>query len=435
MEKITDKKHARLGPSGWDWWSNCPGAPALSDGLPNTSNIYAAQGTVAHEVADKVLSEDITGAGEELGKTYQCDGFDIEVDDEMVEAVDLYVSIVRDHIGDGILMAEQQVPIGHLTGETGAEGTADCIGITNDGKRLVVIDLKYGKGVRVNAEGNGQGRMYALGALHKFGSVYEDIEEVEIVIVQPRLEEGITTEVLSIGELEEFKDEVELAAGAVELATQQMLIGEVEGLEILVPGEKQCRFCNAKAICPALKAANDSALALISDCSAEDFADLTAPKQASSLNVKPGVTNDKLAEFMRAVPLIEEAIKAARAEVERRLFDGQEIPGFYLGVGRKGNRKWASEDADGKPIDIENELKKRLGATQAYEKKVIGVPTAEKLFKSKPKTWAKIKGLIVQADGKPSVCQEGDKNPVYTPVTAADFADLSVETEAQRLLS
>jgi hypothetical protein len=423
---VTEKDHAELGPSGWDRWSVCPGSVVLSRGQPKNVSVYAAEGTVAHEVADRVLREEIASASELEGELFVVDGFDIVVDEEMVEAVDRYVQIVRDHVGDGILLPEQPVPIGHLTGETGAEGTSDAIII--DGKRMTVIDLKYGKGVRVNAEGNGQGRMYALGALHKFAAVYDDIEEVEVMIVQPRLEDGVSSEVLNIGELEEFKDEVELAAGHVVMAGD---ISESDMLDqYLHPGEKQCKFCPAASICPALKAEVSKSLALVSDCGPEDFADLTMPKQAASLNINPEVSNEKLAEFLRAVPLVEAAITAVRAEVERRLFEGQEVPGFYLGVGRKGNRKWSSE------VDIEAELKKRLGA-QAYEKKVIGVPKAEKLFKSKPRTWAKIKDLIVQPDGKPSVCAEGDKNPRYVPVSADDFADLSVtaQSEAERLLS
>lgn len=423
MNVVADKDHARLGPSGWDWWSNCPGAPALSEGLERKSSKYAAEGSVAHEIADRVLREEIATAGDVLDQVFQHEGYDIVVDDEMVDAVGTYAEYVRGLVGDGMLFPEQQVPIGHLTGETGAEGTADAIVLAESGKLLHVIDFKYGKGVRVNAAGNGQGRMYALGALHKFGSVFEDVSEIEIHIVQPRVEDGITSEVLSMGELEEFKDEVELAAGRVAMndqySTDRLMLE-------LIPGEKQCRFCPAAAICPALKAEVSSSMALVSSCSAEDFADLTIPKQAASIEVNPGVSNERLAEFLRAVPLIEQAITSVRAEVERRLFENQTVPGFYLGVGRKGNRKWA----DG----AEEALKKRLGA-QAYKKQLIGVPDAEKAFKSKPRTWAKIKDLIVQADGKPSVCAEGDKNPPYVPVTAADFADLSAQTEAERLLS
>ena len=54
-------------------------------------------------------------------------------------------------------------------------GTADCILIC--GSVMHVIDFKYGKGVPVNAGGNPQMGLYALGALKAYGFLYpiEDI--------------------------------------------------------------------------------------------------------------------------------------------------------------------------------------------------------------------------------------------------------------------
>jgi hypothetical protein len=126
------------------------------------------------------------------------------------------------------------------------------------------------------------------------------------------------------------------------------------------------------------------------------------------------------------VPNNTSAVTKVGAKVYFLECNGQEVPGFYLGIGRKGNRKWAE--------GAEEQLKKRLGA-KAYVKKLIGVPDAEKAFKQKPQTWKKIKDLIVQAEGKPSVCAVGDKNEPWKPVTAEDFADLSAQSEAERLLS
>lgn len=419
MEKVQEKTHAELGPSGWDRWSRCPGSVHLTRGMPRKASYYAAEGTVAHEIADRCLSEGHTPY-RFVGEMFQADGYDIVVDDEMADAVNSYLLTVQEFIApEDVLFPEQQVPIGHLTGEPGAEGTSDCIGIVNGGKRLVVIDLKYGKGVRVNAEGNGQGKLYALGAMKKFEAILEDVEEVEIVIVMPRLENGVTSEILNIGEMEEFADEVELAAGRVAMCATD---------PELIPGEKQCKFCDAKGICPALRAEVSSSLQQVAAATVEDFADLTLPKQAARVNI-PEVPSDKLAEFLRAVPLIEDAIAGVRAEVERRLFAGEEVPGFYLGEGRKGNRQWSDEDA------VEKILKRELKAAGAYVKKLISPAQAEKKLGTKSKVKARLDKLTVQADGKPSVCREGDKNPKYQISTAEDFADLSVQSEAERLLS
>ena len=419
MEKVAEKSHAQLGPSGWDRWSNCAGSVHLSAGLPNKSSYYAAEGTAAHEIADRCLRDECHPMVFN-GQMFQVEGYDIVVDDEMVDAVQDYLALIAVlSSGEGdIVMPEQQVPIGHLTGEVGAEGTSDCIIISNDGKMIRVIDLKYGKGVRVNAEGNGQGRLYALGALKKFAAILEDVELVQIHIHMPRLEGGHTFEVLTISELEEFADEVQLAAGRV-----AMCAAEPE----LTPGQKQCKFCLAKGICPALQEEVSSSLTLITASTIEDFADPTQEFTVRADNHM--ISNDRLAEFLRAVPLIEDAIAGVRGEVERRLFEGQEVNGFYLGEGRKGDRKWTD--------DAEAQLKKRLGATNAYVKKLIGVPAAEKLLKkSKPKVWEQIsKDLITQSEGKPSVCREGDKNPRYQISTAEDFAELSVGLSEQQLLA
>lgn len=428
MDTVTEKKHARLGPSGWDWWSNCPGAPALCDGLTRTSSIYADEGSVAHEVGDRVLSEEIADASELLGQRFTYNGHTFEVDDDMVEAVTQYVDGVRELIGEGILLPEQPVPVGHLTGEEGATGTADVIGIVDGGRKLVIPDFKYGMGVRVNAEGNGQGRMYALGVLEKFKAIYDEIEEVEIWIFQTRLEHGTTHETLSIGELEEFKDIVEIAAGRVALNDANFTLEGVDALE-LNPGEKQCKFCPAaNGHCPALNAEIAKGMSLLANPSSmEDFMDLTVPKQAAAVIVNEGVTSARLAEFLRAVPLIEAAITAARAEAERRLFLGEEVPGFYLGIGRKGHRKWADEEAAKKAIVKRGKLTKE----QAFTQKLISPTKAEKLLGKDTIKVLQLEGVIVQPDGKPSVCMDGDKNERYVPVTAEDFADLSSAQEQQ----
>src|SRR5436190_5749283 len=146
---------------------------------------------------------------------------------------------------------------------------------------------------------------------------------------------------------------------------------------------------------------------VFSAASAEDFADLTMPKKASSLVVNEDASSEKLAEFLRAVPLIESAITAVRAEAERRLFAGEDVPGFYLGIGRKGNRAWA-EGAEKQVIK-----KGRLTKAQAYEQKLISPAKAEKLLGKDTMKLLSTEGWITQADGKPSVCMDGDRNERY----------------------
>lgn len=75
-------------------------------------------------------------------------------------------------------------------------GTSDFIAVHPE--ILHIVDLKMGKGVRVNAEWNTQGMLYALGALDEI-SIMHDCT-VRISIVQPRLDH-ISEWDISVGDL------------------------------------------------------------------------------------------------------------------------------------------------------------------------------------------------------------------------------------------
>ena len=65
---------------------------------------------------------------------------------------------------------------------------------------LEIIDLKYGKGHRVEAAGNLQMRLYALGALEYYGQLY-DIEKIRMTIFQPRLSGVQSSDEITVKEL------------------------------------------------------------------------------------------------------------------------------------------------------------------------------------------------------------------------------------------
>lgn len=433
---VAEKDHAELGPSGWATWGACPGSIALGEGIVGTTSSYAKEGTAAHALAEECL-RDGRNAEDRIGDSFEVEGETFIVNIDMADAVNTHIAWVNQLIdrekGD-ILLIEERVPIGHLTGETGAEGTADVVGICKDGKLLVVIDQKHGKGVQVYASArtgsniigniseyttpNGQLAMYALGVLEKHGLIYDQIERVCLVVSQPRLD-WLDEYHLSVEQLRAFGETVTLAAGRVELNRKCYLMGaDIE----LVPGEKQCKFCKAKAICPALKLAVSQSLATLSTASdPAEFDNLTLPKQAASVDVNPDVSGEKLAEVMRAAPLIENMITAVRAEVERRLFAGEPVPGFKLVQGKRGNRQWLDEEQAAEELTKSGRLK----ASEAYKRKPISPTEAEKKLRKRPKVWSKLAPLIVQPPGKPSVAPDSDPRPVLQIASALDeFEDL-----------
>ena len=72
-------------------------------------------------------------------------------------------------------------------------GIADCILVGGD--TIHVIDLKYGKGVQVDADHNPQLMLYALGAYDACRILYP-VTKVKVTIVQPRLDKYLRMGVL-----------------------------------------------------------------------------------------------------------------------------------------------------------------------------------------------------------------------------------------------
>ena len=401
--------HAKLSPSGAHRWMACPGSVVLEAEYPDSSSRAAAEGTLAHTIASVCLISH-TDPNAYVGSEHTVDGFDFTVGQDLVGHVADYMSLVREYAEGGTLLVERQVSIGHLTGEEGATGTADAIILK--GNEIVVIDLKYGMGVKVDAINNPQLMMYALGALHDYDMV-DDFDTITMVIHQPRLNH-VSEFVLPLEELLKFGYDVNGAANHVRLAQSlDLTAGDDLSDGFFTPGEKQCKFCRAKATCPALKA---EVVETVSASPLSDFADLI-PQE---INME--TSDNYLPVAMSKVELIEQWCKSVRAETERRLLAGQPVTGYKLVEGRLGNRDWKDPQA------VEDIFKKtyRLRDDQAYDFKLISPTKAEKLFKENPKRWASLQEQITRADGKPSVAPVTDKRPALDikPVMD-DFRDLT----------
>ena len=102
-----------------------------------------------------------------------------------------------------------------------------------------VIDLKYGKGVPIDADNNSQGMLYALGVLSEYSFIY-DIDTVVIHIYQPRIKNYSSWSITTTGLLK-------WAEWAKQRAEEAITDNAPR-----TPSEKACQWCKAKATCKAL---------------------------------------------------------------------------------------------------------------------------------------------------------------------------------------
>lgn len=415
--------HAQLSPSSASRWMVCPGSVALSKDIPNTSSAYADEGTAAHELAAKCLT-DGSSPQDCIGLVIPVNGTKFTVDQDMADYVGGYVQRIRDMVESlgGELLVEQHLDISSITGEDDAGGTSDVVILLDD--EIIIADLKYGQGVQVDAVGNKQLRIYALAALEAY-DLLGTVKRVRMIIDQPR-KKHYSEEVVSVEDLRRFAEEVKRAAERVEAACTY--IGQWDELheKYLNPGEKQCQFCPAKGKCPKLRdevldtvfaqtpATVDEFEAIDTKTTLEEVKELIAAG-------KYGRPGDWLGIAMGKVDLVEAWCKAVRAEVETMLLAGDDVKGFKLVEGRRGSRAWANAE------EAEATLKAmRLKTEQMYDFKLISPTTAEKLAKAGdigPRQWPKLQEMITQADGKPSVAPVSDKRPALVMKPVADEFD------------
>lgn len=407
--------HAVLPPSGAHRWKRCAGSVAATIDAGDNSSEYAREGSAAHVLAERALNYADAGRkaefwiGETISIKYEEGGEkksqSFVVDQEMADYVQVYVDQVMREPGE--LFVEEKFDLSEVYGVEGQFGTGDAVKLDYENERLYVADLKYGQGVTVFAEGSDQGYSYAAGALRQYEMV-ADWKTITIAIHQPRLhhyDEFTITRVALETWIAETKED---AAHAYSLIGAPM-----EAIEAaMVPGEKQCQWCSLKAVCGPLAV-------WVNQQVFEDFTVINKvpekPREAA------GLTSELLGTLVSRSDLIESVTREWRAEGKRRLEAGMAIPGWKLVTGKKGNRKFGSEEK------AEAVMKAaRLKSDEMYSKKLITPTVAAKLLeKPKPKVWAKLLALITQADGAPAMAPENDKRIALVIAKEDQFADVT----------
>ena len=368
--------HAILSASASKRWLSCPPSARLERKFPDKAGEAAREGTLAHALAETQIRHylgEITDEEEALRiETIRGNAlYAPEMDEYVSEYVDLCIEKINE--AHGTALVEERLDFSRWV--KNGFGTGDMV-IIGDGV-LEIVDLKYGKGVPVSAEGNTQMQLYALGAIEQYGYIY-DFDHVRMSIFQPR-NGGLSTQLMSVEELLAWGESIKPIA---ELA--------YEGKGDFKAGD-HCRFCRAAAQCKALADYNMEIAKL-------EFRDADL------------LTDDEVSFVLERVDgLVRYAEKIKTHALEEAL-KGHRWPGFKVVEGRS-NRKITDEA---------KAVKLLRGAGYAddviYKPLEMQTITALEKLVTKKKFGELLGSVIEKPPGKPTLVPEDDKRPEYDPV-------------------
>lgn len=368
--------HAILSASSSHRWLHCLPSARLELEFEDTSGTAAEEGTAAHALSEHKLKKALHIRSKRPISEYDSD--------EMEECTDAYVDFVMEQVGlakqscnDPIILIEKRLDFSCYVPD--GFGTGDCLIISDD--RLHIIDFKYGMGVLVDAVDNPQMKLYALGALEIYDSLY-DISEVSMTIFQPR-RENVSTWTVPVEELKCWAEE-ELKPKAVKAYN-----GEGE----YIPGE-WCTFCKAAVRCRAR---------------AEEKLKLAQ----TEFKMPPLLTDNEIEEILFILPdLTKWANEITAYATDAAVNHGKEWNGFKVVEGRSV-RKYKDEDAIA-------EKAVASGFKDIYRKSLIPMTEMQKLM-GKAKFEEILGDLIYKPPGKPTLVPNSDKR------TAMNVADAKNE--------
>jgi hypothetical protein len=316
-ENDNREEHSRIGASGCNRWWNCPGQVQLCKDLSSTTSIHATTGIAAHTLCEIGLKRGM-GAVERMEGDILFEGeFEIEVDDEMIESVRLYVETILSDLDElrldrDYLEIEKKFVLDHI--DKDAFGRNDAC-ISEPFGILRVYDFKYGHRL-VEVKHNYQLMYYAVGAAKG-----KDFSEIEFIVVQPRAKH-------KDGYVRRWRCSPEYLADFEKALKEK--IEETKKPNAVLNTGPWCKYCPAADNAKCLEM-----LKSINEIAKTDFEKVNPP-HPNKLNVY---------DIIRVLNA-KDMIKSFLDGVEQRAFEliqnGQEVSGFKV-VEKRTRRKWIDE--------------------------------------------------------------------------------------------
>ena len=360
--------HARLSPSNTRW-PICPGSIEACKDYPNVTNSAAIDGTGTHLLLELCVEQNLSPTTF-IEKTIGVGHSDMPegwtIDAERADRVQMVINYIKRRkteikkVVPGAFIevkSETRVNPGALFGRDDWYGTGDVIlTATDEYWRTIfieVIDLKDGR-LFVGAENNTQLRAYGLGACAPYleydGTKLKLKDEswdfnVRVTIVQPKGSTPVRYEDLKLSAFVHIGHELHRAACQTDY--------ELAPLVSDGTGKGHCRWCPHRDNCPQLKSDMKKSLDKI------PALDLL---RSANIHEAPA---EQLSEILDAKAQVDAIFKQVEEEAQRRIEDGQEVPGYGMVPGNT-IKSWCKDEKQ-----VEKMLKNRgFKAAEIWSRKL-----------------------------------------------------------------
>lgn len=379
------RAHAKLSCSGASRWMACTPSAMLEEefmqGKVDKGSDASREGTIAHMLGEFLIKKELGILTVFDKAVYRNDVLTSQYyNEDMQQHCENYRDFVLGHYQDAqnitkdaVIFLEEKLDLTEYIPE--GFGTSDNSIISDD--LLHVIDLKYGKGIMVDAFENKQLMLYGLGAYLAYSMAY-DIKRVRMSIFQPRKDNyssyEISVEALLHWANTELKDKAQSA---------------FDGKGVQVAG-KHCGWCKVSGQCKANAEYNTSMIA-------KDFP-------------QPFLLSDsEIVEVLEKLDTFAGWVKAVKDHAFSEAMGGKKWQGWKLVEGRS-NRKYEDETAISSVL-----IKEGFAKDSIFNMKLKGLGDMEKLL-GKGKFTELIGEYIVKPPGAPALVPESDKRQEYSQI-------------------
>lgn len=387
IQNHSEREHALLSPSSSSRWLNCTPSARLSENAENKSSVYAEEGTLFHEICEYCLAQWNAGVwepdpfGEELPELKDDHLMHPLFKQEMFRHARNYCDFVMNENynlekSDGAckMLLEEKVDISEYAPE--CFGSVDCQLVGRD--TLIVIDLKYGEGVKVYAERNTQMMLYALGAIKGKPS----IKTIRLVIAQVRLNHFDVWEI-SANDLLQWADKV------LKPTAKKAFAGK---------GEQKlgdwCGFCPVKAQC------RKQYEAVVNDFDRYEYPEL--------------LTEDEICDLIEKIDKYKGWLESVNKFVYDEALKGRKWKGYKLVAGRS-SRVITDEEAIRQDL-----LTKKYLEDEIFNIKLKGIGDLEKLVGKKQ--FSALYGQYVKSKpGNPKLVPDSAPGDEINPLSDFDI--------------